>query len=233
MSERTAVVVPAYNAAGTLGAVLQGLRAAVPDARLIVVDDGSTDSTAVIANAHAHLVVRHGSNRGKGTALKTGFAAALDQGCSAILTCDADGQHDPACAPLLLQALARADVVIGARWRSGSSMPPHRRLANSLSSTAISICCGCRITDAQSGYRALRATVLRAVHPPGNRYEYETEFLIHAARAGCIVAEVPIPTIYGAASHFRTWSDTARVIATIWRHRVPRTALHAAGPRAP
>lgn len=232
MTGRVAVVIPAYDAAATLARVVEGLRTSLPHATVIVVDDGSTDGTGNIARGGAHAVVRHDGNRGKGAALRTGFAAALDLGATTILTCDADGQHDPQRAPALLEALARADLVIGARQRAGTAMPPHRRLTNSLASAAISRCAGCHLTDPQSGYRAIRAAVLRAVHPQGDRYEYETEMLIDAARAGFIVTEVPIPTIYGAASHFRLWSDAARVIGAIWRHRARPTGAGAAGPVA-
>ena len=73
--------------------------------------------------------------------------------------------------------------------------------------------------DAQSGYRAMRRDVLERVHATGDRYEYETEFLIEAARAGYRIASVGVPTMYGAPSHFRAWNDSMRVVRAIWRHR--------------
>ena len=164
-------------------------------------------------------MLRHARNRGKGAALRTGFTALLDEGADAVLTIDADGQHDPAVAPALLDALRDADIVIGTRRRDGTPMPLHRRVSNALSSRAISRCAGCALPDTQSGYRAIRGEVLRRIHPRGDRYEYETDFLILAARAGFEIAGVPIPTIYGAPSHFRPLHDAARVVATIWRHR--------------
>jgi len=98
-------------------------------------------------------------------------------------------------------------------------MPVHRRLSNALSSAAISRCAGCALPDTQSGYRAMSAAVLRRVHPAGDRYEFETDFLIRAARAGFRIECVPVPTIYGAPSHFREIRDAMRVIQTIWSHR--------------
>lgn len=219
MSGRVACVVPAYQAAGTLADVLRGARRSVPAATLVVVDDGSTDATADVAERWADHVVRLGHNSGKGAALRAGCDAALALGADAVLTLDADGQHDPASAPALLAALADADVVIGARPRSGSRMPMHRRLTNALSSAAVSRCAGCMVPDAQSGFRAIRAEVLRQVRPDADRYEYETEFLIRAARAGYRIAAVPVATIYGAPSHFRSFHDAMLVIRTIWRNR--------------
>jgi hypothetical protein len=78
---------------------------------------------------------------------------------------------------------------------------------------------GVRVPDAQSGYRAIRREVLAAVAPSGDRYEYETEFLIAAARAGFRITSVSVPTTYGAPSHFRSWGDSVRVVRAIWRER--------------
>ena len=219
MSADLVCVIPALDAGATLAAVVAGLRLALPRAYVVVVDDGSSDETRAVASAVADEVVGFARNRGKGAALLAGFAAALDIGASAVLTIDADGQHDPSLAPLLLAGLAHADVVVGARSRARSAMPVHRRVSNALSSAAISRCAGCDLPDTQSGYRAIAAPVLRRVHPDGERYEFETDFLIRAARAGFRIECVPIPTIYGSPSHFREIRDALRVVQTIWRHR--------------
>ena len=218
-SGRIACVVPAFDAAPTLGAVLSGLRAALPGAWLIVVDDGSTDGTGDAARRGADEIVRFAVNRGKGAALRAGFERALAAGATRVLTVDADGQHDPASAPALIAALDEADVVVGARARASSRMPLRRRLSNALSARAISACAGCELPDSQSGFRAIRADVLRQVQASGDRYEFETDFLIRAGRAGYRIASVPIATIYGAPSHFREVADAVRVVRTIWRHR--------------
>ena len=218
MSDTVACVVPAYDAAQTLADVLTGLRAALPHAVLVVVDDGSRDGTGDAARPHADDVVRFGENRGKGAALRAGFARALAAGAARVLTIDADGQHDPAAAPALVAALDDADIVIGARTRLGTSMPLRRRLTNAASAAAVSRCVGQPVPDAQSGYRALRAEVVRRVDARGDRYEFETDFLIRAGRAGFRITSVPVSTIYGAPSHFRQVGDAARVIRTIWQH---------------
>ena len=99
-----ACVIPAYNAASTLAAVARGLRASLPGVLLIAVDDGSSDPTHAVALASCDRVVRHAANRGKGAALRAGFAVALNEHVWAVATVDADGQHDPAHAPDLLDA---------------------------------------------------------------------------------------------------------------------------------
>ena len=216
---KLACVVPALDADNTLGGVIRRAREALPGATVIAVDDGSTDRTRAVAHETADVVIGFERNRGKGAALRAGFAAALDAGCEIVLTIDADGQHDVAFAPALLDAVAAADMAIGARPRAGSPMPLHRRVSNAVSSAAISWCAGCTLPDSQSGFRAIRASVLHRVRPVGERYEFETEFLILAARAGFRLVSVPVPTIYGGVSHFRPVRDAGLVIRSIWRHR--------------
>ena len=212
-------VIPALNAAPTLGAVIRGLRESLPGSRVTCVDDGSTDGTHDVAEATADGTIRFARNKGKGAALRAGFAAALDGGAEIVLTIDADGQHDTAFAPALLHALSSADLAIGARDRHSPEMPPGRRLTNRLSAAAVARCIGRPVADAQSGYRAVRASVLRGIAPRGDRYEYETEFLILAARRGHRIAFVPIPTRYPSAvpSQFRPVRDSVRIVGTLWR----------------
>jgi glycosyltransferase involved in cell wall biosynthesis len=216
-----ACVIPALNAERTIEAVVDSVRRAVGDLRVVVVDDGSTDGTRLRARRVADQVVSFDRNRGKGAALKAGFEAALAGGATTALAIDADGQHDPAYAPALLDALVGgADIAVGVRRRVGTTMPWQRRMTNTLSSLAVGVCAGQPMADVQSGYRAMRSTVLGSIRPAGDRYEYETDFLIQAARAGFAIAWVPVPTTYGAPSHFRGVRDTARVIGTICR-RLP------------
>jgi glycosyltransferase involved in cell wall biosynthesis len=214
-----ACVIPAFDAASTIESVALGLRAALPDAMLIVVDDGSSDHTYDVAQGSCDRVVRLDVNHGKGAALRAGFVVALDAQVQSVVTIDADGQHDPARAPELIAALLDADVVIGARERTPGTMPLGRRVTNALASAAVGAIVGIDVPDAQSGYRAIRRDVLERVRASGDRYEYETEFLIEAARAGFRIASVGVPTMYGAPSHFRAWDDSVRVVRAIWRHR--------------
>lgn len=211
-------MIPAFDAGRTLAGVVAGVREAVEDARVVVVDDGSRDDTSVIANACADQVVRFPANRGKGAALRAGIGAAAAQAAAVVFTIDADGQHDPTCAPRLLAALSDADIVVGVRARRGSSMPWHRRVSNAVSAAVISTCVGRPIVDSQSGFRAFRAEPFARLTARGDRYEYETDVLIQAVRAGLRIAWVAIPTIYGAPSHFRPVRDSARIVRTmVWR----------------
>jgi glycosyltransferase involved in cell wall biosynthesis len=205
--------------------VLQQLRTSLPAARIIVVDDGSSDATAAIATTLADWTIRWPGNRGKGAALRAGFEEALRAGDDIVLTIDADGQHDPAYASTLITALDGFDVVIGERVRAGSSMPLRRRMTNAMASAAIARVAGVRLRDTQSGFRAIRRAVLERIRARGDRYEFETDFLIRAAQAGFRVRNATVPTLYGSVSHFRGMSDSARIVRTIWTHR--RSTSHA------
>ena len=214
-----AVVIPALDAEATVGDVIHAIRLAVPHGSITVVDDGSVDRTAQVAHAAGAVVIRFEQNRGKGAALRAGIAAALARDAAAILTLDADGQHDPAAAPALLAALETADVAIGTRARRGTSMPLRRRITNALASSAVARLVGCPVADSQSGFRAFRRRVAVEVQARGDRFEYETDFLVRAGRAGLRIAAVPVPTLYGGRSHFRPLSDSVRIVQTLWHHR--------------
>ena len=212
-------VIPALDAAGTLGDVAARLRKVVPHATIVAVDDGSTDATYDVARAACDVALRFAANRGKGAALRAGISEALVRGAAAVITIDGDGQHPPEAAPSLLAALASADVAIGARSRDANAMPFGRRITNALASAAVGAIVGGAIADSQSGYRAIRRAVLESVPARGDRYEYETDFLIQAGCAGYRITAVRIPTLYGAPSHFQPFRDSARVVRTIWRYR--------------
>jgi glycosyltransferase involved in cell wall biosynthesis len=213
------VIVPAYNAEPTLANVVKGVRRTLPKALIIGVDDGSTDGSGQLMKTVADETIEFAQNRGKGAALRAGFAAALKKGAAAVLTIDSDGQHDPAFATAIVGALDRADIVIGTRDLSGKAVPKHRRIANMISSAATRAVSGGKVRDSQSGYRAMKAEVLRKVDAVGDRYEFETDFIIRAARAGFTTVNVPISTIYGSPSYFREFRDAWLVIKVLWRHR--------------
>ena len=215
---KSIAVIPARNAASTVANVIRGLKDAVPGLEVVVVDDGSTDATGERAREAGAAVVRHEVNRGKGAALETGFDAALARGADAVLALDADGQHDPAYAPRLLEALENADVVVGSREGDRTGMPWLRRATNDVTTWFVSQLAGQRIQDSQSGFRAIRAAVLRKVRPESRRFEYESEFLIGAARAGFRIGAAPIPTLYNApGSHIHPFRDTLRFIRLVLR----------------
>ena len=168
--------------------MIAGVRAAVPHAAVVVVDDGSTDATGAAGAAAGVVVIRHERNAGKGAALATGISRALAEDAAAIVTLDADGQHPPEALPLLLAPLADAavDLVLGARARS-SAMPASRRITNWLSATVASRIAATPVPDAQTGLRAFTRRLAIAVTPSltgYTRYDYEAAFLLAALRAG-------------------------------------------------
>lgn len=211
-------VIPARDAQSTVADVVRRLRAILPEATILVVDDGSADGTGAEARAAGAEVIRHEVNRGKGAALQTGFDEAARRGADRVLTLDADGQHDPARAPELLRALDRWDVVIGSRDGDRTGMPWIRRATNSVMTRIVSGLARHRIADTQSGYRAVRADVLRSVRPRSSRFEYESEFLIEAGRKGFTFGSVAIPTLYNApGSHIDPFRDTIRFFRLVFR----------------
>jgi len=212
-------VIPAFQATATIGDVVTRARATLPEAQVIVVDDGSSDGTGDAARVRGAAVVTHPRNRGKGVALRAGIARACADGVDVIVTLDADGQHPPEEIPRLLAPLAegRADLVLGARRRDGV-MPLSRRFTNWLSATLASRIAGQRLHDAQTGFRAFARAAVERIQPAGDRYEYEANFLLDALRAGYRVASVDVPTIYGPRSHFRSWTDTWRMARAFARH---------------
>jgi glycosyltransferase involved in cell wall biosynthesis len=198
------ILVPAFNAEDHLGAVLRQCRYPT-----LVIDDGSTDRTAVVAREHGARVLRHETNRGKGAALRTGFQAALQDEASAVITLDADGQHEPRFVGSFLRKAEQtgAPILVGARRRS--AMPWARRLSNTLTSAILGWCTGEAIADSQCGYRYIDRCVLATVETTGDRYQGESEMLLRAARLGFGVGTVPISTIYaGEPSHIRHFRDT-------------------------
>jgi glycosyltransferase involved in cell wall biosynthesis len=212
------IVIPAYQAAATIREIVSRTHATLPSAEIIVVDDGSTDSTGD-EGRKGTILLTHPRNRGKGTALRDGIGEAIARDPGVLVTIDADGQHPPEEIPRLLRPIAegRADLVLGARKRD-HAMPISRRFTNWLSATLASRIGGQPVHDAQTGFRAFTREVAQSVQPVGDRYEYEANFLLDALRAGYRVASVEIPTIYGARSHFRAWGDTWRMARAFARH---------------
>jgi glycosyltransferase involved in cell wall biosynthesis len=192
-------VIPAYNAARSLGKVLEQISEVSPHLTSLVVDDGSTDKTAAVAEIGKAVVVRHDRNKGKGEALRTGFAEFLNLDYRAVVTLDADGQHSPLEIPKLIEAWLnkRADIVIGTRERQVGRMPLLRICTNTLSSWLVSLSAGQYIPDSQSGYRLIARSVIENIETESAGYGAESEILIKAAIAGYSIESAPISTLYG------------------------------------
>lgn len=222
MSERVAVIIPALNAARTLAPVVAGAKAQLEP--VLVVDDGSSDPTSDVARAAGAIVVRHQVNRGKGGALKTGFAWARENGFQSVITLDADGQHLPSEIPKFLREreAGAADLIIGGRAHLFEGMLPRRRLANQFSAWSISIAAGTRVTDSQSGFRLYSAHLLRSIELRTNGFDMESEVIVRAGRAGMKIVTIPIELGFVdgiATSHYRPLVDTLRIAWTVARTR--------------
>src|SRR5205807_1872963 len=215
--------IPAYNAGRTVGEVVKSCREVVSD--VVVIDDGSHDDTAAVAKSAGAEVVSHPKNRGKGGALKTGFAWALEHGFDAVITLDADGQHLPREIPKFLRHReeTRADLIIGGRAHLFGEMLPRRRMANRFSAWSIAKASGTRITDSQSGFRLYSANLLRNVRLRTDGFDMESEVIVHAGRGGFKLATIPIDLGFVdgiSTSHYKPLKDTLRIAWTVTRARL-------------
>ena len=209
-------LIPAWNEAVRMCPIVEATRAYLP---VLVVDDGSEDGTAAVAEAAGATVVRHAENQGKGVALMTGFNWALEQGYQAVLTLDADGQHDPADVPKFLAAYENGagDLIVG--QRDFSKMPFPRFFVNPLGSWLLSLVLGTRIPDNQSGYRLYSRRFLESLELTTTGFELEVEVIIQAVCRGVRIGWVDIRTIYGIdkVSYFHPIKDTARFLGMLWQ----------------
>ena len=233
-------MIPAYEPSGRLAALLEELVLGWPGP-IVVVDDGSSASCSVVfdcARALGATVLVHGLNRGKGAALKTAFSYLLEQvpTVAGAVTADADGQHLPADIRAVARELGlhQDSLVLGCRRFDGNGVPARSKLGNNFMLGAMRVLCGVDVSDTQTGLRGLPASLMRrmlAVVRDG--YEFETEMLVLARRAGGIF-EVPITTVYegdNEASHFRPVVDSLRVLGVLfsafvllWSHDVATSA---------
>jgi glycosyltransferase involved in cell wall biosynthesis len=214
-------LIAAFNEEAHVADVVKGT---APHASpVVVVDDGSTDDTGARARDAGAVVVRHGQNRGKGCAIRTGLEYALKLDCSHVLFLDADLQHDPA---EISRLVARAeqghgDFVIGERELKKDAMPAPRFYANVIGSAILSRFIGADVADSQSGFRLIRADLLRRVKLTGTRYEIETEMLIKLVRVGAIVDRITVRRLRyeGAHSKMRPFWDTLRTCLLAVQYR--------------
>ena len=197
-------LIPAYQEGPRIAAVVERTRLHLP---VVVVDDGSTDDTADRGEAAGAMVLRQLPNAGKGAALRRGFRHAIEHDAEAVITLDADGQHDPAEIPRFLAAYedGHPELVIGSR--NFRTMPPVRRLSNTLGGLVFSAAVGQRIADNQSGYRLIGRRLMTALlDSDESGFEFEVEMIARCISLGLQIAEVPIRTIYaGEPSHIRPW----------------------------
>jgi glycosyltransferase involved in cell wall biosynthesis len=214
------VVLPAFREAARIAPVVAA--ACAQGATVLVVDDGSPDETAAVAEAAGAVVLRHPVNRGKGAALETGFAEASRRGCDVVITMDADGQHDPAELRNFIEAYQRTGipVLIGSRMAEMDTMPWVRRATNRFMSWLLSRMMGQYVPDTQCGYRLYRSDVLPLVVAGAQGFAAESEVLLRLAARGVRMDSVRIRTIYGTEiSKIHPVRDTLRFIGMLRRYR--------------
>ncbi len=200
------------------------MRLALPDAGILVVDDGSPDATAHAAEESGAMVLRHTANKGKGAALQTGFDyIRLQTSVDFVLTMDADLQHLPEDIPnfITVQKEQNADLIVGWRQRRGTRMPLHRRMSNAITSALVGMRTGIRIKDSQCGFRMIRKKVLEEVFTAAPGYEAETEFLIKAAKRSFRFAWAPVQTVYGEEKSYMThWKTTVKFLRVLFKEYI-------------
>jgi glycosyltransferase involved in cell wall biosynthesis len=221
-----AVVIPAYEAARLVGAVVTSLRQALAERGeslpILVVDDGSEDDTAGVAEGAGAHVVRHATNQGKGAALTTGLLWARARGHETIVTADADGQHPTPSILRVLDAPAPpSHLVLGVRDLLGDGAPTAHRFSNGLSNRFLSWFTGQSLRDTQCGLRRYPVTETLKLEVKSPGYAFEAEVLLRAARAGIPILQVPTPVLYPPEgerlSHFHVVRDPARIVVTVLR----------------
>lgn len=195
MSHITAIV-PAYNEELSIGSVI--LCTSEFADHIIVIDDGSTDRTAEIAERAGSQVIKHPENMGKGAALKTGFSAIKNS--DIIVTIDGDGQHNPKEIPKLTNPIEKgeADIVNGSRYlqNNQNGTPTYRRLGQTVLDTATNMNSGLKVTDSQSGFRAFASYTIPAFRFTKENFAIESEMLMDAANQGFKIKEVQIGVSY-------------------------------------
>ena len=201
---RTVVVIPTFEEAPNVPGIVARTRQAAPEADILIVDDNSPDGTADVAEKLGAeigglTVLRRPGRAGLGPAYREGLTWALDEGFDVIVSMDADGSHDPATLPRMLEAIEQgADVVMGSRYIAGGSVPGwamHRRLLSKGGNRYAGTVLRLKVHDATGGFRAYRADVLRKLDLStlrANGYGFQIELSYRVARLGVTVVEVPI-----------------------------------------
>ena len=219
---RIAAAIPAFQAGASVGDVVRRTREVLPD--VLVVDDGSSDATAEAARGAGAELVAHAVNRGKGAALVTAFRTLFGRGWDGVVTLDADGQHLPEEIPKLLEAArGGADLVLGTRDHLFAEMAAARRVANRLSSWAISWAAGQPLSDVQTGFRFYTRGLVEATGFPETRFDAESAVVVRASRRGFRIVTVPVRLGFAdgrTTSHYRPLVDSLRIARSVMRARL-------------
>ncbi|MBD8103554.1 MULTISPECIES: glycosyltransferase family 2 protein [unclassified Plantibacter] len=205
---RTLIVMPALNEEASVGDVVREVHRKLPGVSVLVVNDGSTDDTTLVASAAGAAVIELPFNLGVGGAMRAGFKYAIANGYRNVVQVDSDGQHDPEGVVRLVEELETADLVLGARFAGEGDYEVRgpRKWAMVVLSGVLSRIAHTRLSDTTSGFRATgpRAVRLFAEHYPAEYLGDTIESLVIAARAGCVIRQVPVamrPRAGGTPSH--------------------------------
>ncbi len=215
---KTCVLIPSYNEAKTIGTVIREARK--KGLFVCIIDDGSTDKTASIAETAGAKVLKHDKNKGKGASLRDGFDYILKNDFDACLIMDGDGQHETGDIDSFFKKMDEtgADIIIGDRMSDTSSMPLERNVTNRIMSFVISKMCGYKIPDTQCGFKLIKRKVLESIKLDSSNYDIESEIPLKAARRGFKIESVPIKTVYkDEHSKINPVVDTIRFISLLIR----------------
>ncbi len=234
---KVCVIIPVFNESAKIGGVIQQIRR--KDFEVVVIDDGSTDNTAIISRDNGAIVLKNPENQGKGYSLIRGLRYILEKDFDAVITMDGDGQHSPDDIPAFINKAQTSDagIIIGNRMSNPSDMPPIRVLTNKFMSVLISKLVKQKIADTQCGFRLIKKQLLEDIklnplacdsHQSGNvktrtglttkRFETESEILFQASLLGYRIESIPIKSIYQKEkSQINPFLDTIRFISFICR----------------
>ncbi len=222
---RTWIVVPAFNEAQVIGAVISELRRRHPD--VVAVDDASTDDTANAAERAGAVVLRHLINRGQGAALKTGIDYALQRGAEAVVTFDADGQHSVDDVAKLLAPIEAGthDAVLGSRFlNDASNIPPLRRVVLRFAVIFTRIFSNIRVTDTHNGLRAFSRVAAGQLRMKQDRMAHASEILDEIVSLNLRYTEVPVTIVYNRYSRSKGQGNLAmfRIAMKYLLHKISR-----------
>jgi dolichol-phosphate mannosyltransferase len=223
---RIVIVMPTYNERQNLESIAGRVRAALPEADLLVVDDNSPDGTGDIADklaeADSHVQVMHRTDKaGLGKAYIAGFGWALERGYDVIMEMDADGSHQPEHLPALVGAVDGADLSIGSRWVRGGRVvnwPRSREVLSRGANVYIQVMLGLGVRDATAGFRAYRAATLRKIsleQVESTGYCFQVDLTRRVAAAGLRIVEVPITFV--EREHGASKMSNSIILEAFWR----------------
>lgn len=216
MTSDICVAIPAYNASGTIREVIRGALKYV--SRVTVADDGSTDDTATVASQAGAEIVVIEKNKGKGNALKLLFQKAIEEGYRAVISMDADGQHDPEDIPQFIATYARYpdEIIVGSRMYEKEKIPRARYNSMCIARFYVSLVANQFLEDTQCGFRLYPLSLIKKLHLMTERYVTETELLMKAGDMGINIRFVKVKTIYSEnGSHFKPITDITSITAYI------------------